>query len=229
MRDQGKSMVNIVFRYNENMKKFLFVLISIPLSLFAEYQADISKITLEIKARMIKGNSYRKGCPVGLEDLRYLRIKHKNFIGKEQTGELVVHKDVAKEVVQIFKALYEVDYPIYQMRLVSDYQGNDWRSIEADNTSGFNCRKATGSNHWSKHSYGKAIDINPIENPYISRSGRISHKASLVYRKRVHQNSSYTDRAVLLPDDQAVKIFKKYGWKWGGDWYGVKDYQHFSK
>ena len=211
------------------MKKFLFLLVSIPLSMYAEYQADISKITPQIEARMTKGNSYEKGCPIGLSDLRYLHIRYKNFNGKEERGELIVHKDVANDVVKIFKALYEADYPIYQMRLVSDFQGNDWRSIEADNTSGFNCRKATGSKHWSKHSYGKAIDINPIENPYISRSGHISHKASLVYKKRVHKQNTSADKAVLLPKDKAVKIFKKYGWQWGGEWYGVKDYQHFDK
>ena len=82
---------------------------------------------------------------------------------------------------------------------------------------------------WSKHSYGKAIDINPIENPYISRKGYISHKASLTYRKRVHKKSTSADKALLLKNDKATKIFKKYGWIWGGDWSGVKDYQHFSK
>ena len=115
------------------------------------------------------------------------------------------------------------------MKLVSDYKGSDWQSIESDNTSAFNCRKATGFKKWSKHSYGKAIDINPIENPYIARSGRISHKASLIYRKRVHKNSTYADKAVLLKNDKATKIFEKHGWIWGGDWPVVKDYQHFSK
>jgi len=75
----------------------------------------------------------------------------------------------------------------------------------------------------------KAIDLNSIENPYISRSGHIAHKASQQYRKRVHKKDTYTDRAVLLRNDKAVKLFKKYGWKWGGDWHGVKDYQHFYK
>jgi hypothetical protein len=144
-------------------------------------------------------------------------------------GEIIVHKVVSNEVTEIFEALYEIDYPIRKMRLVSDYKGSDWQSIEADNTSAFNCRSATGSKKWSKHSYGKAIDINPIENPYISRSGRISHKESLQYRKRVHKNSTYADKAVLLKNDKATKIFKKHSWKWGGDWSGVKDYQHFSK
>ncbi len=197
--------------------------------LFAGYNNSISKITPEIKKRMIKGNSWRKGCPVSLKDLRYLQLTHIDFNGKDKSGELIVHKEVADEVTKIFKNLYEIGYPVRKIKLVSDYKGSDWQSIEADNTSAFNCRSATGSKNWSKHSYGKAIDINPIENPYIARSGRISHKASLKYRKRVHKNSTYVDKAVLLKNDKATHIFKKHGWIWGGDWPDVKDYQHFSK
>ncbi len=211
------------------MIKIITILSVLTSSMLAEYRSSISSIMPEIKKRMIKGDSWREGCPVGLEDLRYLRIKHLNFNGEEQMGEMVVHKEVSVEVTEIFEALYELGYPIRKMRLVSDYKGSDWHSIESDNTSAFNCRRATGSKKWSKHSYGKAIDINPIENPYISRKGYISHKASAPYRKRVHQKSTYADRAVLLKDDKAVQIFKKYGWQWGGDWSGVKDYQHFSK
>jgi hypothetical protein len=195
----------------------------------ASYKADISTITSEVKKRMIKGNSWRKGCPVPLKDLRYLRLTYRDFNGRDARGEMIVHKEVASEVTRIFGELYEAGYPIRKMRLVSNYKGSDWRSIEADNTSAFNCRKATGSKHWSKHSYGKAIDLNSIENPYISRSGHISHKASQQYRKRVHRKHTAADKAVLLKNDKAVHIFKKYGWKWGGDWAGVKDYQHFSK
>ncbi|HIQ47107.1 MAG TPA: M15 family peptidase [Sulfurovum sp.] len=144
-------------------------------------------------------------------------------------GEMIVHREVAGEVQDIFEALYTMKYPIYKMKLVSSYQGNDWQSIESGNTSAFNCRNATGSKKWSKHSYGKAIDLNPIENPYISRNGRISHKASLKYRKRFHYKNSIADKAVLVKGDKAIKIFKQYAWKWGGEWSGVKDYQHFSK
>jgi len=212
------------------MKKSLLLIFVFSFTvLFAGYSNSISKITPEIKKRMLKGNSWRKGCPVSLKDLRYLRVKHIDFRGKEVMGEIIVHKEVSDEVTKIFEALYEIGYPIKKMKLVSDYKGNDWQSIEADNTSAFNCRNATGSKKWSKHSYGKAIDINPIENPYISRSGHISHKESLQYRKRMHKKSTYTDKAVLLKNDKATKIFEKYGWKWGGDWGGVKDYQHFSK
>jgi len=197
--------------------------------LYAEYKASISPITPEIKKRMIKGNSWRKGCPVPLKDLRYLQLTYKDFNGHNKVGEMIVHKGVASEVKEIFGALYEMGYPIRKMRLVSDYKGSDWQSIEADNTSAFNCRNATGSKKWSKHSYGKAIDLNSIENPYISRSGHISHKESLQYRRRVHKKNTSADKAVLLKNDKAVKVFKQYGWKWGGEWSGVKDYQHFSK
>ena len=114
------------------------------------------------------------------------------------------------------------------MKLLSKYNNNDWESIEANNTSAYNCRKVEGTTRWSNHSYGKAIDINPIENPYISKKGYISHKESLKYAKRVHREDTLQDRAVLLKDDKAVRIFKKHGWSWGGDWITIKDYQHFE-
>jgi len=212
------------------MKKTLLVLAAfLQTALFADYDYSINKITPQVKKRMIQGNSWRKGCPVGLENLRYIQVNHWDFKGKSKRGELIVHKNVAKEVVEIFHELYKIKYPINKMRLVSDFKGSDFQSIEADNTSAFNCRSATGSKKWSKHSYGKAIDINPIENPYVSRKGRISHKASLKYRKRVHKNSTPQDRAMLLRNDKATKIFQKYGWKWGGNFKSIKDYQHFAK
>lgn len=211
------------------MKKIITFTILFSTLLLAEYHSSISKITPTIKQRMLKGQSWRQGCPVPLKDLRYLQLQYLDFGGKTRMGEMVVHADVAPQTVKIFEALYEIGYPIRQMRLVSDYRGSDWQSIEADNTSAFNCRNATGSKHWSKHSYGKAIDLNSLENPYIARNGRIAHKASLKYRKRVHKAHSFADKAVLLANDKATKLFKKYGWHWGGDWIGVKDYQHFYK
>ena len=207
--------------------KIIITTLFLTLTLFARYDASISIISTEVKKRMIQGNSWKKSCPIPLANLRYLRMKHLDFQGKTVMGEMIVHKDVAQEVISIFSELYNIGYPVHKMHLISKYKGNDWQSIEADNTSAFNCRKATGSKNFSKHAYGKAIDINPIENPYIAKSGRISHKASEKYRKRVHKKNTYADRAVLLRNDKATKIFKKYGWKWGGDWSGVKDYQHF--
>jgi poly-gamma-glutamate synthesis protein (capsule biosynthesis protein) len=142
---------------------------------------------------------------------------------------MIVHRDVAEEVVKIFGALYKAGYPIRRMRLVSDYGGSDFQSIEADNTSAFNCRRATGSKRFSRHAYGKAIDLNPLENPYISSSGRIAHRASLPYAKRTKKSALPYAKAVIVQGDEVVKLFSAYGWKWGGAWKCIKDYQHFYK
>jgi hypothetical protein len=177
---------------------------------------------------MIEGHSYRDGCPVPLRDLRYLNLTYRGFDGRDHTGELIVHKSVAKEVTRIFEDLYNMNYPIRKMRLVSDYGGSDFQSIEADNTSAFNCRRATGSKGWSRHSFGKAIDINPIENPYIRNNGRISHKASYKYKVRKHKNRrDPADRAMLVPGDPALKAFTSRGWIWGASFREARDLQHF--
>ncbi len=218
-------MVGKPYRYV--LHAILFLLLTG--SVWGKYHAVIMPVDKTVKQRMLKGHSWHEGCPVHYQNLRYLTMTYIDFSGKERTGEMIVHKTVAKEVTGIFKKLYKSGYPIRQMHLVSDFGGSDWKSIDADNTSAFNCRNATGSKKWSKHSYGRAIDLNPLENPYISRNGHIAHKASFQYRKRVHRNKSAEDRAVLLRNNEAVKIFKAYGWQWGGDWHGVKDYQHFSK
>jgi len=212
-------------------KTILLSLLLFSTTLYGEYHAHISKITPEIKERMVRGDSWREGCPVPLSNLRYLTMDYLNFDGEYSQGEMVVHADVADEVVEIFQHLYSMNYAIHKMELVSNYGANDWQSIEADNTSAFNCRPVTGKKKkWSKHAYGKAIDINPIANPYISKSGHISHKASQVYRKRRHRDIyNFADRALLLANDPATKLFKSYGWKWGGDWRSIKDYQHFVK
>ena len=199
-------------------------------SLYAQFDYSISKISPEIKQRMIKGLSYKENCPVPLKDLRYLNITYLDFNKENKIGELIVHKDISEETVLIFKELYFIKYPIYKMQLVSDFKANDFDSIEANNTSAFNCRKVANTSRWSKHAYAKALDINPIQNPYVSRKGFISHKDSLKYEKRVHKNQiDLKDKAILLKTDTAVKIFKKYDWKWGGDWKTIKDYQHFEK
>ena len=206
------------------IKKTIIITIFLTTALFSAFNANITPITPDIKARMVKGHSWRRDCPVPLKNLRYIQVKYRDFNGYDSLGELIVHKSIAHDIVWVMEELYNIGYPIKQMRLVSDFNGDDWQSIEADNTSAFNCRKATGSKKWSKHAYGRAIDINPIENPYISRKGHISHRESLKYRKRVASHS-----ALLLDHSQATKIFKKYGFRWGGDWRYTKDYQHFFK
>jgi len=210
------------------MKKLLLTLIT-PYFLFAGYHANISKISPAVKKHMMGGGSWHRGCPVPLSDLRYLTMTYRGFDGRDHNGKMIVHQSVAKEVTEIFGKLYASKYPIKRMRLVSDYHASDFQSIEADNTSALNCRPVTGGKKWSNHAYGKAIDINPIENPYVSRSGRISHKTSHSYRIRTRTNNSRAQRAMMLPSDKIVRLFKQGGWRWGGDWRSIKDYQHFDK
>jgi hypothetical protein len=108
------------------------------------------------------------------------------------------------------------------MRLVDAYGGSDYRSIEADNTSAFNCRRVTGGSSWSMHAYGLALDVNPIENPYVS-NGHTSHAASRPYLDRSRRR-----RGMALRGGVLVRAFKRVGWGWGGDWSEPRDYQHFS-
>jgi hypothetical protein len=174
------------------------------------------------QAKRMTGVSWRPGCPVHLRDLRLLRLSHWGFDGTTRTGRLIVHRDVARDLVQVFRDLYAARFPIKRMVPVDAYGGSDFRSIEADNTSAFNCRYVEGSTRWSNHAYGAAIDVNPIENPYVS-GGRTSHRASRPYldRSRRRPGMAYEGGAL-------VRAFDRIGWGWGGRWTSVKDYQHFS-
>jgi poly-gamma-glutamate synthesis protein (capsule biosynthesis protein) len=212
------------------MKK---IIINISLIFTLPLIADVSQINDKLKQQMIEGNSYKYNCPVKISDLRLVSIKYLDFHNKTKLGHLIVHKRVANEVDLIFKEIYSSSYPIEKMYLINKYNGSDDESMKNNNTSAFNCRLMTGSKtKWSKHSYGKAIDINPIQNPYVSKNSKkilpIEGKA-YIGNKRKHINNSSLDRAIILPNDKIVKIFNKYGWIWGGSWKTLKDYQHFEK
>jgi D-alanyl-D-alanine carboxypeptidase len=167
--------------------------------------------------------SWRAGCPVPLRDLRYLTVTHLGFDGESRTGELVVHEDVADDVVEVFRTLYEGGFPIRSMRLVDDFGADDDRSMAADNTSAFNCRASTGSpGEWSQHSYGRAIDLNPRENPYVS-GATVLPPAGTPY-----VNRAVRAHGLIRGDDQVVRAFAAIGWTWGGAYRHAKDYQHFS-
>lgn len=116
------------------------------------------------------------------------------------------------------------------MKLISVYKGSDYSSIDHDDTSAFNCRKVTGGRKWSNHAYGLAIDINPIENPYLKKGAHSSHAKSRRFETRTHKDLSNTsDIALLKREDRATQTFLKRGWVWGGDWKYIKDYQHFER
>jgi hypothetical protein len=184
------------------------------------FRGTISVIREPLRQKLI---SWHPGCPVGLDDLRLLTVSHWGFDRKAHTGKLVVHEDVAEEVVSAMRALYDERFPIRRMRLVDAYGASDFASIEADNTSAFNCRYVDGTNRWSEHAYGRAIDVNPIENPYVTSGGQVSHDASRTYVDR----SRYR-RGMAVPGGVLVGAFQSIGWGWGGSWSGAKDYQHFS-
>jgi D-alanyl-D-alanine carboxypeptidase len=174
------------------------------------------------QAKRMTGVSWRPGCPVALRDLRLLKMSHWGFDGRVRTGRLIVHRDVARELVGVFRELYAARFPIRRMVLVDAYGASDFRSIEADNTSAFNCRYVEGTTRWSNHAYGTAIDVNPIENPYVS-GGRTSHAASRPYLERARRRPGMAFEGGAL-----VRAFDRIGWGWGGRWTSVKDYQHFS-
>ena len=174
-------------------------------------------------ARQMTGVSWRPGCPVPLRDLRLVTATHHGFDGRDRRGRLIVHRDVARRVLVVLRTLYAEGFPIRRMVPVDRYGGDDERSIEADNTSAFNCRFVQGTTRYSEHAYGRAIDVNPIENPYVSRSGTTSHRASRPYLRRT------PFRPGMAAEGHAVvRAFDAIGWGWGGRFAGVKDYQHFS-
>lgn len=184
-----------------------------------EFEGTVSIIRKPLRKKMV---SWRPDCPVHIRDLRLVTVTHRGFDGKTKTGKLVVHEDVAGNMVAVMRRLYQARYPIRRMRLVDAYGASDFRSIEADNTSAFNCRYVDGTTRWSEHAYGMAIDVNPIENPYVS-GGTTSHAASRPYLDR-----SKRKKGMIHAGDAVVRAFRSIGWGWGGYWSGVKDYQHFS-
>lgn len=183
------------------------------------FRFTVHDIDAGLAARM--ASSWRTGCPVPLHDLRYLRITHWDFSGAERSGELVVHADAVGVVEAAFRRLHEIRFPIRSMRLVDDFGGDDDASMAADNTSAFNCRSVAGTDRWSHHAYGRAIDINPLENPYVT-SGGIYPPAGAGFAERAGLMGQ------LMAGSDAVRAFTDLGWGWGGAWSGAKDYQHVS-
>ena len=175
-----------------------------------------------IKSR-ITGKSYPTDCNVHYSDLRYVKVLHYDFNGNEREGELICATEVAQELTNIFYELYLAKYPIEKMVLIDEYGADDIASMKDNNTSCFNYRVIEGSKNLSNHSYGLAIDINPLINPYV-KGDYVSPKEAKPYVDRSQIKLGMIDK-----DDLCYKLFTKYGWKWGGSWNTVKDYQHFEK
>ncbi len=147
------------------------VVLSVAAPALGAFTGSVSRIGPALRERMT-GVSWRPGCPVPLRDLRLLTLSYRGFDGKTRTGRLVVHEDVASDVVDVFRTLYRAGYPIRRMKLIDAYGGSDFDSIEADNTSAFNCRRATGSGNWSQHAFGLARSRTPTARAAASTTTR---------------------------------------------------------
>jgi len=187
------------------------------------FTGKIDAISAPLLAQM-KASTWHAGCPVAPEDLRQLTMSYWNFDRMPMTGVLVVNKEVAEEVVGIFRDLFQHGFLIEKMTPVEEYKGSDDASMAANNTSAFNCRDVTGSpGKFSNHSWGRAIDINPLTNPYIKGEKVLPPEG----RKYADRTQAFPGS--ILADSFTVKRFTEKGWQWGGNWSDRKDYQHFEQ
>jgi len=168
-------------------------------------------------------STWLEACPVSLDQLRYLTVSFWGFDGRPHTGELLVNTSQAESVAGVFEAMWDLRFPIEQMRVTRQDELDAPPTGDGNNTESFVCRPVTGGTSWSQHAYGMAIDINPFHNPY--------HRGDVVIPELA---SAYLDRSRLLPGmlfrgDGVVEAFGATGWEWGGEWNTLKDYQHFSE
>jgi len=181
----------------------------------------INKID-DIIYNRINKSSYHENNYIKIDDLRYLEITYWGYDNKKHIGELIVHQLVANDVIDIFKELYSEKFLINEVVLIDNYEADDEFSMNANNTSAFNYRIATGSTKLSNHAYGLAIDINPMQNPYIYGENILPI-----------ESAAYIDRSnyqagMIIKNDVCYNAFTTRGWKWGGNWTSIKDYQHFE-
>lgn len=188
---------------------------------FEPFVGTTSPLPADVRALMTD-SSWHEGCPVGLDELSLLQLSHWGFDGEVHVGEMVVATGHAEDLISVFRQIYEARFPLERMRLVDHYGASDDRSMADNNSSAFNCRPITGGGGWSQHSYGTAIDLNPVQNPYVS--------GGLVLPP---EGAEYTDRGdvrrgMIVDPDPVTGAFRAIGWGWGGSWARPKDYQHFS-
>lgn len=177
--------------------------------------------------KRINNISFKANDLISIADLRYLKILHKNIDGKICIGEMICNKSISADLLDIFKILYDHSYPIERMVLIDNYNADDNSSMEANNSSAFNFRFISHTKRLSKHSWGLAVDINPLYNPYVRKvDGKLLIDPSGA--------NNYVNREIykpymILKDDLCYREFIKRGFKWGGEWESLKDYQHFDK
>jgi D-alanyl-D-alanine carboxypeptidase len=183
-------------------------------------------------AAEMRGTTWKPGCPVPLEDLRILRFNYWGFDNTLDRGPLVVNASVAEDVLWVFKQVYEAEFPIKKVALATEFKParfEQHRRITSHRsvTASFNCRPVvtpTGpGDDFSQHAYGLAIDLNPVQNPYVTASGFVRNRAAERYLDR-----SRHLEGMIHQGDVVFRSFAAIGWEWGGNWSGDKDYMHFS-
>jgi hypothetical protein len=207
----------------------LAVLSTIALSA-AAFHWSVAPVPAPVRSELT-GPFWHRGCPVSFSQLRVLTVSSWSFDRRAQSGQLVVNARVAKPLARVFARLYALRFPIRHMQLADAYGPKSSRPADTDISDAFECRQAisspcsgtarSGTGSWSEHAYGEAVDLNPVENPYVG-CGRTREKRSRPYLDR-----SRLRRGMVTP--QVVAAFRSIGWGWGGDWSGsTKDYMHFS-
>ena len=195
----------------------------------SSYQSSIEPLPKPMQARLKAGGFWRSGCPVPLSGLRLLTVTHRDFNGKNRTGQLVVNAKAAPKLRVVFRKLHGLHFPIRHMRFDDFYGPVAGRPRDGDVTASFQCRQSVSSpcsgagpsGRWSNHAYGLAVDVNPRENPYVG-CGMSRDPSSKRYLNRSRHLRGMVSSAV-------VRAFASIGWGWGGSWSGqTKDYMHFS-
>ena len=178
----------------------------------------------EAMAAAMRGASWHvhPQCP-DFADLALIRMKHWTFAGQIGDGELVVARVVADELCRAFAALFAARFPIARMTPIYHFGGDDRASMDANNCSAFNFRTIAGTDRLSQHAGGFAVDVNPVQNPWV-RGDTISPPAGAAYLDREAERPGLIARPGPVTD-----AFDAIGWTWGGDWQEVKDYHHFQK
>ena len=184
-----------------------------------EFRASIRDVPDDVLAR----SSWEPGCPAGPDDLSYIQMTFWGFDQQPHTGELLIHRDRAEEVVGIFETIYDARFPIEEMRVISRAERDAPPTGDQNITSGYTCREVVGApGVWSEHAKGLAIDINPFHNPY--------YKEDLTYPELAEAYKDRENERVGMIYDPSVvhDAFTDLGWTWGGDWTGREDWMHFS-
>jgi hypothetical protein len=190
------------------------------------FEGGVFRIGPKLRETLI-GRNWTPGCPVAIHDLRVVHVSYWNFRGGVGTGPLVLHEAVARDVLWVFQRLFRAKFRIQAIELAAkdrpirpeDYWNKSRRSV----TASFNCRPATDSTSLSQHSYGWALDINPLQNPYVRSDGSTLRRIAQRFKDRSLQRMG-----MIHDGDIVVRSFAAIGWEWGGHWHTLKDYMHFS-